>query len=129
MHRRIVNRWLEDPGRLAGERLFGRVVRGTPEKALRAVYEVPADKGFTVGEITVDGKTIEFGAQIADFITIKLTGLATRIGRSTIAPFHGCVRQPRRSGDAARFCRRRCRIGRPAPDFPAVNAISGQAHC
>jgi hypothetical protein len=73
---------------------YWTVVRGTPEKALRAVYEVPAGKGFTVGDITVDGKTIEFGAQIADFITIKLTGLATRIGTSTIAPFHGCVRSP-----------------------------------
>ena len=33
---------------------------------------------------------IEFGAQIADFVTIKLEGLATRIGPSTVTPFQGC---------------------------------------
>jgi hypothetical protein len=71
---------------------YWSIVRGTPAKALRAVYEVPAAKGFSVGDITIDGQKIEFGAQIADFITIKLTGLATRIGKSAVAPFPGCVR-------------------------------------
>jgi hypothetical protein len=70
---------------------YWRIVRGTSEKALRAVYEVPPAKGFTVGDIEINGKKIEFGSQIADFITIKLTGLATRLGKSTVAPFHGCV--------------------------------------
>lgn len=71
---------------------YWQIVRGTPAKALRAVYEVPAAKGFAVGDITINGQPIEFGAQIADFITIKLTGLATRIGKSTVEPLHGCVR-------------------------------------
>jgi hypothetical protein len=71
---------------------YWKIVRGTAEKALRAVYEVPAAKGFIVGDITIDGKQIEFGAQIADFITIKLTGLAARLGKSNVAPFQGCVR-------------------------------------
>jgi hypothetical protein len=70
---------------------FWKIVRGTPQKALRAVYEVPAGKNFTVGDIKIAGKNIEFGAQMADFITIKLTGLATRIGQSTVAPLNGCV--------------------------------------
>jgi hypothetical protein len=70
---------------------YWKIVRGTPEKALRAVYEVPAAKGFTVSDIKIAGRNIEYGAQIADFITIKLTGLATRLGRSTVAPFNGCV--------------------------------------
>jgi hypothetical protein len=70
---------------------YWKIVRGTPQKALRAVYEVPPGRGFTVGDIEINGRKIEFGAQIADFITIKLTGLATRFGKSSVAPFHGCV--------------------------------------
>lgn len=72
---------------------YWKITRGTPEKALRAVYEVPADKGFTVSDITINDDPIEFGSQIADFITIKLTGLATRLGQSTAAPLNGCVEE------------------------------------
>jgi len=72
---------------------YWKITRGTAEKALRAVYEVPAGKGFVVGDIKINGRNIDFGAQIADFITIKLTGLATRIGLSTVAPLNGCVQQ------------------------------------
>jgi hypothetical protein len=70
---------------------YWKITRGTKEKALRAVYEVPAAKGFAVGDIKIAGRKIDFGAQIADFIRIKLTGLATRIGQSTAAPLNGCV--------------------------------------
>jgi hypothetical protein len=70
---------------------YWTITRGTKEKALRAVYEVPASKGFAVGDIKINGKAIEFGAQIADFIRIKLTGTATRIGQSTVQPFDACV--------------------------------------
>jgi hypothetical protein len=66
------------------------IVRGTKEKALRAVFAVPAGKSFVVGDIKINGSNIEFGAQMADFITIKLTGLATRFGASDVAPV-GCV--------------------------------------
>lgn len=74
---------------------YWTVTRGTPQKAVRAVYEVPAAKGFVVGDITIGGRKIEFAGQIADFITIKLTGLATRLGLSTVAPVDGCVSQRR----------------------------------
>jgi hypothetical protein len=59
---------------------YWKIVRGTKQKAVRAEYRVPKEKGFTVSDIKINGKNIKFGAQIADFITIKLTGLATRIG-------------------------------------------------
>jgi len=68
---------------------YWRVVRGTKEKTVRAEYAVPPDKGFGVGDITINGKPINFGSQIADFITIKLTGLATRIGTMD-AQVQGC---------------------------------------
>jgi hypothetical protein len=68
-------------------------VRGTAEKPVRAVYEVPADRDFVVGDITIGGRPIEFAAQIADFITIKLTGVGTRFGQSTVAPMTSCRRR------------------------------------
>jgi hypothetical protein len=71
---------------------FWTYVRGTEEKPVRAVYEVPADKGYTVSDVTIEGRPIVFGAQIADFVTIKLTGVATRFGQSTVAPMTGCRR-------------------------------------
>ncbi|MFF2041754.1 hypothetical protein ACFVVX_15070 [Kitasatospora sp. NPDC058170] len=65
-------------------------VRGDASHPVRAVYEVPQDQGFTVGDITINGKPIQFGAQIADFITIKLTAVACRFGLSTTAPRTTC---------------------------------------
>ena len=58
---------------------------------MRAVYEVPASKKFTVGDITINGQPIEYGGQIADFITIKVMGQACRFGKSTAAPVTSCV--------------------------------------
>jgi hypothetical protein len=61
---------------------------------VRAVYEVPAGHGFVVGDIRIAGRPIEFGAQIADFINMKLTGVGCRFGQSPVAPMTGC-RTPR----------------------------------
>lgn len=72
---------------------FWTVTRGTAKKAVRAFYEVPASLGFVVGDITINGRPISFGGQIADFITMKLTGLATRIGQTVVPPLDGCKRR------------------------------------
>jgi hypothetical protein len=72
---------------------FWRITRGTAAKPVRAVYEVPADRSFTVSDITINNSPIRYGAQIADFITMKLTGLATRIGDSNHPPLQGCKRR------------------------------------
>ncbi|MFF8593018.1 hypothetical protein ACF061_16595 [Streptomyces sp. NPDC015220] len=69
-------------------------LRGDATHPVRALYEVPAAKGFTVGDITINGTPIQYGAQIADFITIKLTAVACRFGRSTTAPQTACVQFP-----------------------------------
>lgn len=78
---------------------FWRILRGAENTPVRAVYEVPADRGFTVGDITIAGRQIRYGAQIVDYITIKLMGVATRIGQSTVAPMTGCLR-PRQAAQA-----------------------------
>lgn len=74
-------------------RAFWRIVRGTAEKPVRAVFEVPEGRGFAVGDITIAERPLEFGAQIADFISIKLTGTACRFGRSAALPFTACRRR------------------------------------
>jgi hypothetical protein len=63
---------------------YWTIVRGDAAHGLRAIYEVPAGKGFTVGDITISGTPIQFGAQIADFITIKIVGQMCRIGRQRL---------------------------------------------
>ncbi|WP_079422994.1 hypothetical protein [Streptomyces katrae] len=65
--------------------------RGDESHPVRFVYEVPQDKGFTVGDITINGRPIQYGAQIADFITIKLTAVACRFGQSTTQPKTACA--------------------------------------
>ena len=72
---------------------FWRYVRGTAEKPVRAVIEVPADRGFVLGDVTINGKPIAYGAQVADFITMKLTGVACNIGKSQHPAIAGCKRR------------------------------------
>lgn len=69
---------------------YWKIVRGTTDLSLRAVYEVPAEKNFTVSDIRINGEPIEFGAQITDFIKIKLVGIACRFGQSQAAPVTHC---------------------------------------
>jgi hypothetical protein len=70
---------------------FWRYIRGTTDYPMRAVFEIPPERGYTVSDITIAGRAIEFGAQIADFVTVKLTGLACRIGQSTVSPMTACT--------------------------------------
>lgn len=76
---------------------YWKITRGTATKAVRAVYEVRSGRGFVVGDITINGRTIDFASQITDFITIKLTGMATRFGQSTAPIADGCVTAARES--------------------------------
>lgn len=59
---------------------FWKVERGTPERTLRASFEVPADAGYVVGDIEIAGRAIEYGAQLADNVQIKLTAVASAFG-------------------------------------------------
>jgi hypothetical protein len=77
---------------------FFKITRGTAQKPVRAIYEVPAGRNFAVGDITINGRPIRFGAQIVDFITMKLTGLAARIGASVHPPIAGCKQQKAQPG-------------------------------
>jgi hypothetical protein len=52
-----------------------RIVRGTPEMIERMVVEVPSGRGFSVGDIMINGAPIRYGGQIAECITVKLVGV------------------------------------------------------
>lgn len=69
---------------------FWTYTRGGPGHRLRGVYEVPAEKDYVVGDIEIKGEPIRFGAQIADFVSVKITGLACRFGESEGKPFTVC---------------------------------------
>jgi hypothetical protein len=54
------------------------VLRGDEADGLieRAVFEVPAGKGFEVGDLKIGGRPIEYAGQLAKLMTVKLVGLA-----------------------------------------------------
>ncbi|CAG8758239.1 6139_t:CDS:2 [Dentiscutata erythropus] len=62
------------------------ILRGPEDGYVRASYEV-IDGNFCVGDIHIDGVPIDFGAHIADFITMRIPIIACRFGQSTIPPF------------------------------------------
>jgi hypothetical protein len=57
---------------------YWRIVRGSPGAALRVEYEVPASEGFVVGDISIGGRPIRFGGQLAEHITVMAGGLVGR---------------------------------------------------
>ena len=59
---------------------FWRAVRGTQGMTVRAIFEVPNTENYTVGDIQIGGAKIEYGGQLAEFIDMKLTGVACREG-------------------------------------------------
>ncbi|KAL4442979.1 hypothetical protein ABPG77_008470 [Micractinium sp. CCAP 211/92] len=67
---------------------FWTWTRGADNLRLRAVFEVPAGKGYVVGDIQQQSDTyfgpIKYGAQIIDFVKIKLTGLAFDLGANFV---------------------------------------------
>lgn len=69
--------WTRPDGSPVGD--YWRVVRGTPEAALRLEYEVPASEGFVVGDISIGGRPVEYGGQLAEHVTVMAGGLAGRL--------------------------------------------------
>lgn len=67
---------------------YWRVVRGFGGGTVRATYEVPSSEGFVVGDMLVGGRPIEYGAQIAEHVTIKVVGVACRFPGMLDNPIH-----------------------------------------
>jgi hypothetical protein len=75
---------------------FWRITRGDEEHALRAVYEVPADRGYTVSDIRINGRPITSASQIAEGVSVKVVGLAEQFDRP-VEP-RGCADEGRAAG-------------------------------
>lgn len=53
---------------------FWTIVRGTaPDKILHATFAVPASKGYTVSDVTIGGRPIEYASQIAQTFQMGLS--------------------------------------------------------
>ncbi|MEU1970234.1 hypothetical protein ABZ477_01100 [Microbacterium sp. NPDC019599] len=66
--------WTRPDGSPVGD--YWTVERGSRGAALRVVYEVPEAEGFRVGDIAIGGRRIEFGAQLAEHITVSARVIA-----------------------------------------------------
>lgn len=53
---------------------FWTIERGSAEHALRASFHVPPERGKT-SDVTVAGRRLQFGAQLADRVVIRIDGL------------------------------------------------------
>jgi hypothetical protein len=78
---------------------YWKVIRGrkrqgkeTYDLILHAVYEVPPELGFTVSDISINGFPIEYGAQIAETLTVVAIGQG--IPQETPPQSYGCVEIP-----------------------------------
>jgi hypothetical protein len=71
--------WQVDRGSRAARRMI-----------LRARFEVPAELGFTVDQVLLDGDGIRFGGQIADRIQMVLTGIAKQLVAGPVA-LRACI--------------------------------------
>ncbi|KAH0604214.1 uncharacterized protein H6S33_007245 [Morchella sextelata] len=79
---------------------FWTWTRGTPACEgheaywLRAVFEVPDEKGYVVGDIEdQNGNRIQWGSQLADHIQVRITGQIIRPGLHTAEAQH-CLTDP-----------------------------------
>lgn len=68
--------------------------RGEEGHEVRGVLEVPGDKEFVVGDMKINGEEIYYGGQVADFIRIKIVGLAHKLGQASIDIVGGCIGDP-----------------------------------
>jgi hypothetical protein len=61
--------WAKPDGSAVGD--YWKVVRGDRRAALRLEYEVPESEGFVVGDISIGGRQITTGGQMAEHITVS----------------------------------------------------------
>ena len=65
---------------------YWTIERGGPANALRTVYEVPDDRGYVVGDVTIGGRKIEFGGQLAERVRVRLEAVVKDPGSHSPTP-------------------------------------------
>lgn len=76
--------WVSPDGADPGQ--FWKITRGDADHAVRAVYEIPPELNFTVSDIEINGRPISSPSQIAEFIQVKVVGVAHAFGKSEAEP-------------------------------------------
>lgn len=72
---RIVTTGFETPDGTDAQE-FWRVERGDAGHAVRAIFEVPPEFSYSVGDIKIGGRPIDFGAQLADRVQVRIDALS-----------------------------------------------------
>ncbi len=85
---------------------------------MRAVFAVPPDRGFGVSDITIAGDPITSPSQIAEFIQIRVTGLAHGFGEHEQLPT-GC--RSEQALDAPRL------LAAVSDELPSIDALIAAA--
>lgn len=57
---------------------FWTPVRGAAGHVVRARFEVPPELGYTLADMTVDGRALTWGAQVADKVRVRIDALLAR---------------------------------------------------
>lgn len=65
---------------------FWRVTRGGDGMGLHAVFEVPKDAGFGIGDLTVGGVALTSASQIAERVDVKIVAVAHESGQHKAEP-------------------------------------------
>lgn len=93
MHHLETTGWSKPDGSPIEPEYF-KILRGRPEFIERAVFEVPPEEGFTVSDIRIGDVPIDFGGQLAQYMTVRLIGLAAEPGHFKPKPLpcpHACL--------------------------------------
>lgn len=56
---------------------FWTPIRGAEGHVVRARFEVPSELEYVLADVTVDGRPLEFGTQVADKVRIRIDALVT----------------------------------------------------
>lgn len=51
---------------------FWQIQRGTADHAVRAHFSVPQDRGYSLGDLTIHGRPVAFGTQVAEHVRVRL---------------------------------------------------------
>jgi len=63
---------------------FWEVTRGEEGRGLRAKFEVPSDRSYSVSGVEIDGEPIRFGAQLADRVRVRVAALSRPGGHEPV---------------------------------------------
>jgi hypothetical protein len=68
----------------ADPQTFWKIERGTAQHAVRASFAVPESLGYSIEQVTLGGRPIRFGAQLADRVKVRLDAIVKPAGHQPV---------------------------------------------